>query len=118
MHCIALFHLVQQIHESALKGFDVVLPTASNVLILCKLNVVLLSLQTLVCDVNSLTSDSTKWTIDDKLMLESQLLLATEAPLCLDPSPDVVYVTNQLQFNQRKLNTHGIKRYIDIHIFH
>ncbi|XP_031550937.1 transcription factor SPT20 homolog isoform X2 [Actinia tenebrosa] len=63
--------------------------------------------QTLVCDVNALADSH--WTQEDKLALEAHLLLATEGPLCLDPSPDVGLVTNQLQFNQKKFNCHALK---------
>ena len=73
-----------------------------------------LLLQTLVSDVNTLMADS-NWTQDDKLALEAQLLLATEGPLCLDPSPQVGLVTNQLQFNQKKFNCHALKRYFRQH---
>ena len=73
--------------------------------------------QTLVCDINAMTRESPQWTEESKLMLESKLLLATEGPLCLDPSIEVAQVANQLQFNKNKFNTRGIKRYsVDITI--
>ena len=43
-------------------------------------------------------------------MLESRLLLATQPPICLDPSTDVVCFTNRLQYNQRKFHTPAIRR--------
>lgn len=61
--------------------------------------------QTLLCDVNSITSDSTKWTAEDKQLLESQLLLATQEPLCLNPSVSVALIANRLQYNRNKFNT-------------
>ncbi|XP_048589429.1 transcription factor SPT20 homolog isoform X2 [Nematostella vectensis] len=64
--------------------------------------------QSLVCDVNNLTSDPS-WSVDDKLALEAQLLLATEGPLCLNPNPEVGLVANQLQFNLKKFNTPALK---------
>lgn len=67
--------------------------------------------QTLLCDINAMTRESAHWTQETKLLLESQLLLATEGPLCLDPSIEVAQVANQLQFNKNKFNTHGIRRY-------
>ena len=66
--------------------------------------------QTLICDVNAMTSESSMWTQEDKFVLEAQLLLATEGPLCLDPTPEVARVSNQLQFNYNKLNSPGLKR--------
>ena len=59
-----------------------------------------------------MTRESPHWTQETKLFLESQLLLATEGPLCLDPSIEVAQVANQLQFNKNKFNTRGIRRYI------
>ncbi|XP_042303676.1 transcription factor SPT20 homolog, partial [Sceloporus undulatus] len=66
--------------------------------------------QTLVCDVHSITSDNHKWTQEDKLLLESQLILATAEPLCLDPSIAVTCTTNRLLYNKQKMNTHPMKR--------
>ena len=63
-----------------------------------------------MCDINAITSQSSHWTEESKLILESQLLLATEAPLCLEPSLEVAQVANQLQFNRNKFNLHGIRR--------
>ncbi|NXU71199.1 SP20H factor, partial [Oreotrochilus melanogaster] len=54
------------------------------------------TMQTLICDVHSITSDNHKWTQEDKLLLESQLILATAEPLCLDPSIAVTCTTNRL----------------------
>ncbi|KAG7251240.1 hypothetical protein CRUP_008794, partial [Coryphaenoides rupestris] len=54
------------------------------------------TMQTLICDVHAMTSDHHKWTQDDKLQLESQLLLATAEPLCLDPSISVTCTANRL----------------------
>ena len=69
-------------------------------------------MQTLVCDINAMTRESPHWTEESKLVLESQLLLATEGPLCLDPSIEVAQVANQLQFNRNKFHTCGIRRYV------
>ena len=59
-----------------------------------------------------MTRESPSWTEESKLVLESQLLLATEGPLCLDPSIEVAQVANQLQFNKNKFHTRGIRRYV------
>ncbi|XP_061201594.1 transcription factor SPT20 homolog isoform X6 [Neopsephotus bourkii] len=68
------------------------------------------TMQTLVCDVHSITSDNHKWTQEDKLLLESQLILATAEPLCLDPSIAVTCTTNRLLYNKQKMNTRPMKR--------
>ncbi|MGH0179512.1 UNVERIFIED_CONTAM: hypothetical protein FKN15_018366 [Acipenser sinensis] len=66
--------------------------------------------QTLICDVHAITSDNHKWTQDDKLLLESHLLLATAEPLCLDPSISVTCTANRLLYNKQKMNTRSMKR--------
>ncbi|XP_030419562.1 transcription factor SPT20 homolog isoform X21 [Gopherus evgoodei] len=68
------------------------------------------TMQTLICDVHSITSDNHKWTQEDKLLLESQLILATAEPLCLDPSVAVTCTTNRLLYNKQKMNTRPMKR--------
>ncbi|KAK3099204.1 hypothetical protein FSP39_000975 [Pinctada imbricata] len=66
--------------------------------------------QSLLSDIYNLTNDGHRWTQEDQNLLESQLLLATEEPLCLDPSPAVLLVANKLQYEQKNLNTPLIKR--------
>ncbi|XP_059502707.1 transcription factor SPT20 homolog isoform X9 [Stegostoma tigrinum] len=68
------------------------------------------TMQTLICDVHAITSDNHKWTQDDKLVLESQLVLHTSEPLCLDPSFTVTCATNRLLYNKQKMNTRPMKR--------
>ncbi|XP_053703281.1 transcription factor SPT20 homolog isoform X1 [Synchiropus splendidus] len=68
------------------------------------------TMQTLICDVHAMTSEHHKWTQDDKLQLESQLILATAEPLCLDPSISVTCTANRLFYNKQKLNTRSMKR--------
>ncbi|NP_001006275.1 transcription factor SPT20 homolog [Gallus gallus] len=68
------------------------------------------TMQALICDVHSITSDNHKWTQEDKLLLESQLILATAEPLCLDPSIAVTCTTNRLLYNKQKMNTRPMKR--------
>nr|KAF6428568.1 SPT20-like protein, SAGA complex component [Rousettus aegyptiacus] len=68
------------------------------------------TMQTLICDVHSITSDNHKWTQEDKLLLESQLILATAEPLCLDPSITVTCTANRLLYNKQKMNTRPMKR--------
>ena len=57
-----------------------------------------------------MTSDGSKWTQEDRLALESHLLLATQEPLCLEPSPTVALVANYLQYNKHKFGIAPIKR--------
>ena len=64
-----------------------------------------------MCDINAITNDGHVWTQEDIHQLESKLLLATEEPLCLDPSPAVLLVANRQQFDRKKFNTPGLKRY-------
>uniref|UniRef100_UPI00063C8BA7 transcription factor SPT20 homolog n=1 Tax=Odobenus rosmarus divergens TaxID=9708 RepID=UPI00063C8BA7 len=47
---------------------------------------------------------------EDKLLLESQLILATAEPLCLDPSISVACTANRLLYNKQKMNTRPMKR--------
>uniref|UniRef100_A0A673US37 Spt20-like SEP domain-containing protein n=1 Tax=Suricata suricatta TaxID=37032 RepID=A0A673US37_SURSU len=68
------------------------------------------TMQTLACDVQSMTSDDQTWTQEDKLLLESQLILATAEPLCLDPSVSVACTANRLLYNKQKMNTRPMKR--------
>ncbi|XP_032661797.1 transcription factor SPT20 homolog isoform X17 [Chelonoidis abingdonii] len=68
------------------------------------------TMQTLICDVHSITNDNHKWTQEDKLLLESQLILATAEPLCLDPSVAVTCTANRLLYNKQKMNTRPMKR--------
>ncbi|XP_036393318.1 transcription factor SPT20 homolog isoform X1 [Megalops cyprinoides] len=68
------------------------------------------TMQTLICDIHSMTSDNHKWTQDDKLQLESQLILATAEPLCLEPSISVTCTVNRLLYNKQKMNTRSMKR--------
>ncbi|NP_001032288.1 uncharacterized protein LOC367830 [Rattus norvegicus] len=61
------------------------------------------TMQSLVSDVESITSDNRQWTEEEKLELESQLILATAEPLCLDPSVAVACTANRLLFNEQKM---------------
>ncbi|KAK7789986.1 hypothetical protein R5R35_009201 [Gryllus longicercus] len=65
--------------------------------------------QSLVTDLRMLTSQG-DWTYEEKLALESQLLLATQGPLCLDPSPAVAIAATRLRYSAQPLNTEPIRR--------
>ena len=58
-----------------------------------------------------MTSDAPNWTVEDKLSLESQLLLHTSEPLCLDPSPVVFLASARLNYEKHKLNNAAVRRY-------
>lgn len=65
--------------------------------------------QTIIADLNLLTLDG-EWSAEERLALESQLVLATAEPLCLDPDPDIgTYAINQ-RFRRQIFNTAPIRR--------
>ena len=71
--------------------------------------------QSIICD-SLLLSRPNKWSHEDRLNLESQLLLASGSPLCLDPSPVVSFVAGKVEHNRKKfsslpLRRHAVKRY-------
>ncbi|XP_051034953.1 transcription factor SPT20 homolog [Phodopus roborovskii] len=68
------------------------------------------TMQTLVSDVESITSDNRQWTQEEKLELESQMILATAEPLCLDPSVTVTCMANRLLFNEQKMNADPMRQ--------
>uniref|UniRef100_A0A8C2YIM3 Spt20-like SEP domain-containing protein n=1 Tax=Chinchilla lanigera TaxID=34839 RepID=A0A8C2YIM3_CHILA len=63
------------------------------------------SMQTLVCDVEAVARENPGWSQQDKLSLESQLILATSEPVCLDSSVAIAHTANRLLFNMQKMNT-------------
>ncbi|XP_064392969.1 proline-rich protein 36-like isoform X2 [Halichondria panicea] len=67
--------------------------------------------ETLLATVNEMAHQS-KCTHDEKLLLEANLLLATQPPLCLETTTDVLWVTNRLHYNQRKFHTPSVRRYL------
>ena len=67
-------------------------------------------IQSLLADINTLTSDQYRWSQDDRFTLESKLLLATSGPLCLDPSPAVSIIRNRLAFKKRAAQQQILKR--------
>ncbi|XP_060039401.1 transcription factor SPT20 homolog [Erinaceus europaeus] len=73
------------------------------------------TMQTLACDVQAIASEHREWTEEDKLQLESQLLLATSEPLCLEPSVTAACTASRLLYSQQKMNTHPMKQNIKRH---
>ena len=55
-------------------------------------------------------SDSLKWNLEDKQYLESQLVLALQPQISLDPSPNVLTIANKIQYHSNKWNNKGLKR--------
>nr|XP_012807004.2 transcription factor SPT20 homolog [Jaculus jaculus] len=68
------------------------------------------TMQTLAYDVATMTSGNSECTQEEKLELESQLILATAEPLCLDPSVSVTLMSNRLLYNEQKMKTDSIRR--------
>lgn len=68
-------------------------------------------------DIYNMCNDGHRWTQDDINSLESQLLLHTGEPICLDPSPAVLLVANKLQYHQKKLDTPPLKRFVETKLF-
>ncbi|KAM5221398.1 transcription factor SPT20 homolog [Ctenodactylus gundi] len=61
------------------------------------------TMQTSVCAVESMTSNENQCTQDDKLALESQLILPTAEPLCLKPSVAVACTDDKLLSNKHNI---------------
>ena len=66
-------------------------------------------MQTLLADVNLLTAEG-DWSAEEKLALESQLVLATAEPLCLDPNPEVGRMAINHHHRRQMFNTNPIRR--------
>ncbi|KAG8221852.1 hypothetical protein J437_LFUL003228, partial [Ladona fulva] len=78
---------------------------------ICRTHHVLLrpTTQSILGDVSTLTSEG-GWSADERLALESQLVLATQGPLCLDPSPSISLVANRLHRHQTLLSSESLVR--------
>ncbi|KAK3738279.1 hypothetical protein RRG08_039688 [Elysia crispata] len=73
------------------------------------------SAQSILRDIRAMSCDGHPWSQDDLHCLESELLLATEEPLCLDPSPAVMFVENAIQYREKLFNDPALKRSIKKH---
>lgn len=70
------------------------------------------SMQTLLTDLNSITNDGNYiWTQDDKHALESQLILATSQPLCLNPNPLVSILKNKISSYKYVMSERDLKKF-------
>lgn len=65
--------------------------------------------QTLLADVNLIASEA-DFSSEEKLALESQLVLATSGPLCLDPNPQIGRNAINNQHRRQMWNTSAIRR--------
>ncbi|XP_055319761.1 transcription factor SPT20 homolog isoform X2 [Sitodiplosis mosellana] len=65
--------------------------------------------QTLLADVKVLSNEE-DFTHEDRVALESNMVLATAAPLCLDPSPKVARKAFYSQHKRQMWNTFAIRR--------
>ncbi|XP_033201428.1 uncharacterized protein LOC117163340 isoform X2 [Bombus vancouverensis nearcticus] len=65
--------------------------------------------QSVLSDVSTLTSDG-DWSHEERLMLESHLVAATQGPLCLDPNPIPSIATTRLRQSKSLLTDHQLMR--------
>ncbi|XP_012146685.1 uncharacterized protein LOC100879308 isoform X5 [Megachile rotundata] len=65
--------------------------------------------QSVLSDVSTLTSDG-DWSHEERLMLESHLVAATQGPLCLDPNPIPSLATTRLRQSKSLLTDHQLIR--------
>lgn len=72
--------------------------------------------QSLLSDLERLAANSAGskigWNEQEKLELESRLVLSTADPVCLDPSPMVFLSTNEMQFERKWFKTPPVQRYV------
>jgi hypothetical protein len=54
------------------------------------------------------------WSQDEVNQLESELLLQTSEPLCLDPSPAVAMVATELSRQQKLFNEPSLRRLVKV----
>ncbi|KAL4695343.1 hypothetical protein H8959_000438 [Pygathrix nigripes] len=71
------------------------------------------AMPTLAHEVNTMTTDVQKWSQEDQFPLESQLILETAEPLCLDPSVAVACSANRLPYNKQRMNTDLMKQCLE-----
>ncbi|KAK9296973.1 hypothetical protein QLX08_009163 [Tetragonisca angustula] len=65
--------------------------------------------QSVLSDVSTLTNDG-DWSHEERLMLESHLVAATQGPLCLDPNPIPSLATTRLKQSKSLLTDHQLMR--------
>lgn len=65
--------------------------------------------QSVLSDVSTLTNDG-DWSHEERLMLESHLVAATQGPLCLDPNPIPSLATTRLRQSKSLLTDYQLMR--------
>lgn len=65
--------------------------------------------QSVLSDVSTLTSDG-DWSHEERLLLESRIVAATQGPLCLDPNPIPSLATTRLRQSKALLADHQLVR--------
>ncbi|XP_020279058.1 transcription factor SPT20 homolog isoform X2 [Pseudomyrmex gracilis] len=65
--------------------------------------------QSVLSDVSTLTSDG-EWSHEERLMLESRLVAATQGPLCLDPNPIPTLASTKIKQSKSLLTDHQLMR--------
>ncbi|XP_071558409.1 uncharacterized protein [Temnothorax nylanderi] len=65
--------------------------------------------QSVLSDVSTLTSDG-DWSHEERLMLESHLVAATQGPLCLDPNPIPTLASTRIKQSKSLLTDHQLMR--------
>ncbi|XP_012230761.1 transcription factor SPT20 homolog isoform X2 [Linepithema humile] len=65
--------------------------------------------QSVLSDVSTLTS-SGDWSHEERLMLESHLVAATQGPLCLDPNPVPTLASTRIKQSKSLLTDHQLMR--------
>ncbi|XP_012535670.1 transcription factor SPT20 homolog [Monomorium pharaonis] len=65
--------------------------------------------QSVLSDVSTLTSDG-DWSHEERLILESHLVAATQGPLCLDPNPIPTLANTRIKQSKSLLTDHQLMR--------
>ena len=65
--------------------------------------------QSVLSDVSTLTSDG-DWSHEERLILESRIVAATQGPLCLDPNPIPSLASTRLRQSKALLADHQLVR--------
>lgn len=68
------------------------------------------SFQSVLSDINSIIEDKVDWGVEEKLQLESQILIAKHPVLCLDPDASICEMQSKLNHSRQLLNTHRLRR--------
>ncbi|XP_025829739.1 transcription factor SPT20 homolog isoform X2 [Agrilus planipennis] len=78
----------------------------------CDIHHVLLkpTLQSILADINLIMEQHVDWGSEEKLHLESQILLATNPSLCVESNPAVASIQAKVNHCRQLLNTHRLRR--------